>query len=72
MLPPVLVIDAASHGITRWLGPIFGLLQEEAASQSPGGTAVLAKIADVFLTQVIRTVSVQPGVRDMASSRRCR
>jgi AraC-like DNA-binding protein len=55
LLPPVLVIDAASHGITRWLGPVFGLLQEEAASQSPGGTAVLAKIADVFLTQVIRT-----------------
>ncbi len=55
LLPPVLVIDASSHGITRWLGPIFGLLQEEAASQAPGGTAVLAKIADVFLTQVIRT-----------------
>src|SRR5262249_55712391 len=55
LLPPVLVIDAASHGIVRWLGPIFGLLQEEAASQSPGGTAVLAKIADVFLTQIVRT-----------------
>jgi AraC family transcriptional activator of mtrCDE len=54
LLPPALVIDAARHGITRWLGPIFGLLHEEVASQSPGGTAVLAKIADVFLTQVIR------------------
>jgi AraC-like DNA-binding protein len=55
LLPPLLVIDAASHGITRWLGPIFGLLQDEAAAQSPGGTAVLAKIADVFLTQILRT-----------------
>jgi hypothetical protein len=48
LLPPALVIDAARHGITRWLGPIFGLLHEEVASQSPGGTAVLAKIADVL------------------------
>jgi AraC family transcriptional activator of mtrCDE len=55
LLPPVLVIDAASHGITRWLGPLFGLLQDEIAGESPGGTAVLAKIADVFLTQVIRS-----------------
>jgi AraC-like DNA-binding protein len=55
LLPPILVIDAASHGITRWLGPIFSLLQDEAAAQSPGGTAVLAKIADVFLTQILRT-----------------
>jgi Cupin len=54
LLPPVLVLDAASNGVTRWLEPIFGLLQDEVASDAPGATAVLAKIADVFLTQTVR------------------
>jgi AraC-like DNA-binding protein len=55
LLPPVLVLDAVSNGVTRWLEPIFGLLRDEVASDVPGATAVLAKIADVFLTQTVRS-----------------
>ncbi len=43
LLPPVLVIDAASHGITRWLGPLFGLLQEIARLVGYDSDASLAK-----------------------------
>lgn len=55
VLPPLLVLDAVSHGIVRWLEPIFALLRDEVAQGAPGATAVLAKIADVFLTQIVRT-----------------
>ena len=70
-LPPALVLDAASNGITRWLEPVFGLLRDEAACDAPGATAVLAKIADVFLTQIVRaylsgldaaTIPVRPAI----------
>jgi AraC-like DNA-binding protein len=53
-LPVLLVLDASGHGITRWLEPAFALLRDEAANPAPGAAAVLAKIADVFLTQAIR------------------
>jgi AraC-like DNA-binding protein len=55
LMPPVLVLDAVSSGVTRWLQPIFELLRDEVASDAPGATAVLAKIADVFLTQAVRS-----------------
>jgi AraC-like DNA-binding protein len=59
-LPPLLILDAARHGITRWLEPIFALMRDEVTAEAPGAGAVLAKIADVFLTQSLRTyLSVQ-------------
>jgi AraC-like DNA-binding protein len=55
LLPPLLVLGSADAGPSgRWLEPAFMLLREQAASQAPGATAVLAKIADVFLTEVVR------------------
>ena len=55
LLPPLFVLGSADAGPSaRWLEPAFVLLREQAASQAPGATAVLAKIADVFLTEVVR------------------
>lgn len=53
ILPPLLVLDAQT-GITRWLEPLFALFKEEAQASTPGASAIFAKLADVFLTQVLR------------------
>ena len=57
LLPPLLVLDAGGSGgrpWTRWLEPAFLLLRSEGARDAPGATAIMAKIADVFLTEIVR------------------
>lgn len=58
LLPPLLVFgptNAAGGGAARrWVEPVFGLLRDEAAREAPGMTAVLAKMSDVFLTEIVR------------------
>jgi AraC-like DNA-binding protein len=55
LLPGVLRLDAATSGVNPWMAPVFELLSAEVDGQRPGGSAVLAKLADVFLTHVLRT-----------------
>lgn len=54
-MPPVLQLDAAATGISAWLEPVFALVRHEADQAVPGAQAVFAKLADVFLTQALRT-----------------
>ena len=54
LLPVVLVLDTTSSGVGRWLEPSFGLLRDEIARDAPGASAVLGKLADVFLTEIVR------------------
>jgi AraC-like DNA-binding protein len=54
LLPTVLIMDTTSTGVSRWLEPAFTLLRDEVARDAPGVTAVMAKLADVFLTEVVR------------------
>jgi AraC-like DNA-binding protein len=55
LLPPLMVFGAASAvPARRWVEPVFGLLRDEADGDTPGMTAVLAKMADVFLTEIVR------------------
>jgi AraC-like DNA-binding protein len=54
ILPPVLVLDADT-GLARWLEPLFALFKEETRASAPGASAVFAKLADVFLTQALRS-----------------
>jgi AraC-like DNA-binding protein/mannose-6-phosphate isomerase-like protein (cupin superfamily) len=70
LLPVMLVLDTTSTGINRWLEPAFGLLRDEIARDAPGASAVVAKLADVFLTEIVRrylsgldllTVTVPPA-----------
>jgi len=55
LLPRVLRLDAGASGVNRWMEPVFELLRDEVDERRPGTGAVLAKLADVFLTQVLRT-----------------
>jgi len=52
-LPRVLVLGSADRGVSRWLEPLAALLAAE-HPPSPGDSAVLAKVADVFLTEFLR------------------
>ncbi len=54
LLPVMLALDTTSTGIDRWLEPAFGLLRDEIARDAPGSGAVIAKLADVFLTEIVR------------------
>jgi AraC-like DNA-binding protein len=54
-LPPILHLDGSSTGIGTWLEPVFALVREEARHASPGAQAIFARLADVFLTQALRT-----------------
>jgi AraC-like DNA-binding protein len=52
-LPPLLVLDTATNGLGRWLDPMIDLVRSQGRSR-PGDAAVIAKVADVFLTDVLR------------------
>src|ERR671936_986659 len=47
-------VDRVSVAVSRWLEPMLAMLNSEAEEGRPGSSAVLAKIADVFLTQALR------------------
>jgi AraC-like DNA-binding protein len=52
-LPQMLVTDTATSGLGRWLDPMTDLVRRQGGSK-PGEAAVVAKVADVFLTDVLR------------------
>jgi AraC-like DNA-binding protein/mannose-6-phosphate isomerase-like protein (cupin superfamily) len=53
-LPPVLTVDSTA-GLVHWLEPLFALLREETQATAPGASAIFAKLADVFVTQALRS-----------------
>jgi AraC-like DNA-binding protein len=59
-LPPVLTVDS-STGLVRWLEPLFALLEEETRAAAPGAAAIFAKLADVFVTQALRSYLAAAG-----------
>jgi AraC-like DNA-binding protein len=59
-LPPLLVVDTATNGLGRWLDPMFDLVRSE-GRHGPGAAALLAKVADVFLTDVLRQYLASTG-----------
>src|SRR5262249_53509510 len=62
LLPQALVLDPDRSGrVTRWLQPFADLLASE-GSASPGDAAVLAKVADVSLTDFLRQYLAQQEV----------
>jgi AraC-like DNA-binding protein len=54
-LPRVVVLDEARPSILAWMEPLLVMLRDDVEATAPGGTAILAKLADVFLTQALRT-----------------
>ncbi|MGH9280875.1 MAG: cupin domain-containing protein [Acidimicrobiales bacterium] len=63
LLPRFLVLDGTSTAMARWIGPIFGLLRDERTREPPGSAAVLAKVADVLLTDVLRQFLAETQTR---------
>jgi AraC-like DNA-binding protein len=55
LLPPVLQMNSRSADITTWLEPVFALVRQEADSNAPGAQAIFAKLADVFLSEALRS-----------------
>ena len=54
VLPHVVRLEAGTIEATGWLAPLLKLIHSEASNNEPGSRAVLAKIADVLLTQALR------------------
>jgi AraC-like DNA-binding protein len=52
-LPPILVLDTSTNGLGRWLDPMIDLLRGERRPKL-GDAAIVARVADVFLTDVLR------------------
>jgi len=61
LLPPILVVDPRSASISSWIDPVFALVREEANRPAPGAQAIFAKLADVFLSQALRTYLAGAG-----------
>jgi AraC-like DNA-binding protein len=53
-VPDVVRVDCADVAVAPWLEPILAMLSAEADGGQLGSSAVVAKIADVFLTQALR------------------
>jgi AraC-like DNA-binding protein/mannose-6-phosphate isomerase-like protein (cupin superfamily) len=65
-LPSVLTLDSGT-GLVRWLEPLFSLLQEETRASAPGASAIFAKLADVFVTQALRSyLAAADGLASLA------
>jgi AraC-like DNA-binding protein len=59
-LPPLMVTDTATNGLGRWLDPMTELVRTRSGPK-PGDAAVMAKVADVFLTDVLRQYLASTG-----------
>jgi AraC-like DNA-binding protein len=68
-LPPILQLDSAGTGIGAWIEPVFALIRDEADRSAPGAEAVFAKLADVFLTQALRTYLIGAEQAGLLSGR---
>ena len=53
-LPRVLHVRGAGAGPAPWVSAMLDLVAEVTASSAPGAHAVLARVADTMLTQVLR------------------
>jgi AraC-like DNA-binding protein len=61
LLPPILRLDSARTEISSWIEPVFALVRQEADQAAPGAQAIFAKLADVFLSQALRTYLTGAG-----------
>jgi len=55
LLPQVVTMTPRAGLVSAWIGPVFALARQEADAPAPGAQAIFAKLADVFLTQALRT-----------------
>jgi AraC-like DNA-binding protein/mannose-6-phosphate isomerase-like protein (cupin superfamily) len=61
LLPPVLTVNPGPAGLSAWIDPVFALVRQEASNAAPGAQAIFAKLADVLLSQALRSYLVGAG-----------
>jgi AraC-like DNA-binding protein len=54
-LPPVLLLEGSDPATVAWLDPVLTMLRVEMAVPRSGADVVLARLADMLVTQAIRT-----------------
>jgi AraC-like DNA-binding protein len=54
-LPDIVHMPSTRVPLAMWLEPFLAMLNAEADERQPGSNAIVTKIADVFLTQALRT-----------------
>jgi transcriptional regulator GlxA family with amidase domain len=55
LVPDVLCVDGQSVAATTWLAPLLTAMEHEVAGGSPGVSAIQSKVADVFVSQALRS-----------------
>jgi AraC-like DNA-binding protein len=55
LLPQVVTMTPGAAPVSAWIDPVFALARQEASAPAPGAQAIFAKLADMFLTQALRT-----------------
>ena len=65
-LPDVIHVDARSERAGSWVEAVFAMLQDEADQSLPGAKAIFAKLADVFLTQALRSFLAETAMTGLA------
>ena len=74
-MPPILRLEGRDPTTSPWLQALLGLLRIEVGEPRPGANAVLARLADILLTQAVRAYLVsladadQPQVAAMRDPR---
>jgi transcriptional regulator GlxA family with amidase domain len=63
-IPPVLRVRRNDPTTAAWLDGVFASLGEELARPRPGAAAILAALADLLVTQIIRDYLVSLGSAD--------
>jgi AraC-like DNA-binding protein len=53
-LPPLLRLERNDPATAEWVKALLAMLQHEVSHQQPGGGAMLARLADILITQAIR------------------
>lgn len=53
-LPAILFVSSRDGQSTRWLGSTVGLMVDEASRTNPGANAIINRLSEIILVQVIR------------------
>lgn len=65
-MPPLIRVQGENGGTSPWLEGFLALLRAEVAEPRPGTETVLARLADILLTQAIRTYLVSLADADQS------
>ena len=68
LFPDVLRVDNHDDGAAPWLEPILATLDAEAKASRPGTSAIIGKLADVFLAQALRSWLLDVEDRSVVSA----